>query len=72
MMISYTTKRSYSGGDWTVVIGAIGNRAVFVETAKASTPSNFLFCIMVVLLIPLSLLADDTYSKIGIRHLELL
>ena len=26
---------SYSGGDWTVVIGVNGNRAVFIETAKA-------------------------------------
>lgn len=33
---------------------------------------NFIHVFMVALLIPLSLLADDTYSKIGIRHLEML
>jgi len=26
---------SHSGGDWTVLIGANGTRAVFIETAKA-------------------------------------
>jgi roadblock/LC7 domain-containing protein len=32
---------SYSGGDWTIMIGANGNKGVFVETAKADF--NLLF-----------------------------